>query len=88
MTRLEMDLEKLEVKTQARVDYVLGCYEFGWSVDWDNAEAHAIQAALKLDMDRAAEPFRQIGRSAREFVEAVSAIARVIAEGYEEGPRG
>lgn len=81
---IEMDMEKLEVKTQARVDYVMECYEVGEPVDWDLAEAYAEMAAADLDRDRATEGFREMGRAARQLVDAFAAMASAFSEGYSE----
>lgn len=84
MTKLNMDLEKLEAKTQARVDYVLECYAQDKPVLWDVAEVRAHLAAIDLDRYRTNEAFREMGRSARRFVDAMIAIGEAFSEGYSE----
>ena len=84
MARLEMDLEKLEAKTQARVDYVLECYDQDKPVLWDVAEVRAHLAAVDLDRYRINEALREMGRSARRFVDAILAIGEAFSEGYSE----
>lgn len=84
MLKLEMDMEKLEAKTQARVDYVLECYSLGLPVNWEAAEFHAEMAAVDLVTYMSTEAFREMGRAARQVVEAFTAMVSAFSEGYSE----
>lgn len=81
---IEMDMEKLEAKTQARVDYVLDCYSLGLPVNWDAADFHAEMAAIDLVTYRSTEAFREMGRAARQLVDAFAAMASAFSKGYTE----
>lgn len=84
MSKLKMDMEKLEVKTQARVDYVLDCYSLGLPVNWEDADFHAEMAAVDLATYRSNEAFREMGRAARQVVDAFAAMVSAFSEGYSE----